>query len=66
MKKRSCKDAPDQKTANEMLNFSESSPGNNIEVSDVNLVSNPTPSVANDVVSKVVIYVSILSLMKQV
>ena len=32
-RKRSCKDAPDQETANEVLNVSESSAGNDIEVS---------------------------------
>ena len=49
-RKRSSEDAPDHETANEVLNVSESSPGNNIEVSNVNLVSNPS-----DIVSKVVI-----------
>ena len=48
--KRSCPDALDQETANEVLNVSESSPENDIEVSNVNLVSNPS-----DDVSKVVI-----------
>ena len=36
--KSSCEDAPDQKTVNEVLNVSESSSGNDIEVSNVNLV----------------------------
>ena len=49
-RKRSCEDASDQETANEVLNVSESSPGNDIEVSNVNLLSNPS-----DDVSKVVI-----------
>ena len=49
-RKRSCEDASDQETANKMLNVSESSPGNDVEVSNVNLVSNPS-----DDVSKVVI-----------
>ena len=46
----SCEDAPDQETANEVLNVSESSTGNDIEVSNVNLVSNP-----NDDANKVII-----------
>ena len=37
---RSCEDAPDLETANEVLNVSESSPGNDTDVSNVNLVSN--------------------------
>ena len=41
-RKRSCEDAPDQETANEVLSVSESSLDNNIEVSNVNLVSNPS------------------------
>ena len=49
-RKRSCEDATDQETANEVLNVSESSPGNDIKVSNVNLVSN-----RNNDVSKVVI-----------
>ena len=44
------KDAPDQDSANEVLNVSESSPGNDIAVSYANLISNPS-----DDVSKVVI-----------
>ena len=44
-----------RKVLNEVLNVSESSPGNDIEVSNVNLVSNPSYDV-----SKVVIWVSIL------
>ena len=48
----SCEDAPDQETANEVLNVSESSPGNDIEVSNVNLVPVSNPS---DDVNKVVI-----------
>ena len=50
MKKRSCEDAPDQETADDVLNVSESCPRNDIEVSNVNLVSSPS-----DDVSKVVI-----------
>ena len=46
---RSCEDDPDQETAIE-VNCSESSPGNDTEVSNVNLVTN-----ASDDVSKVVI-----------
>ena len=49
-RKRSCEDALDQETVNKMLNVSESSPRNDIEVSNVNSVSNPS-----DDVSKVVI-----------
>ena len=49
-KRSSCEDAPDQETANEVLNVSESSTGNDIEVSNVNLVSNP-----NDDANKVII-----------
>ena len=49
-RKRSCEDAPDQKTADDVLNVSESCPGNDVEVSNVNLVSSPS-----DDVSKVVI-----------
>ena len=54
-RKKSYEDAPDQETAqiNEVLNVSESSPGNDIEVSNVNLVSNSSD--ANDDVSKVVL-----------
>ena len=40
-RKTSCEDAPDQETANEVLNVSESNLGNDVEVSNVNLVSNP-------------------------
>ena len=50
-----CEDAPDQKTADEVLNVGESHPGNDIEVSNVNLVSNP-----NDDVNEVVICVPVL------
>ena len=57
-RKRSCEDAPDQETANKVLNVSESSPENDIEVSNVNLVSNFSD--ASDDVSKVAIYKSIL------
>ena len=49
-RKRSCEDALDQEIANKVLNVSESGPGNDIEVSNVNSVSN-----ASDDVSKVVI-----------
>ena len=35
-RKRSCEEASDQETANEVLNVSKSSPGNDIEVSIVN------------------------------
>ena len=52
-RKRSCEEATDQETANEVLNVSESSPGNDIEISNVNLVSNLSD--AGDDVSKVVI-----------
>ena len=36
-RKKSCKNAPDQETANKVLNVSESSPGNDIAVSYANL-----------------------------
>ena len=36
-RKRFCEDAPDQETANEVLNVSESNLGNDIEVLNVNL-----------------------------
>ena len=36
-------DAPDQEAANEVLNVSENSPRNDIEVLNVNLVSHPRP-----------------------
>ena len=49
-RKRFCEDASDRETANEVLNVSESSPGNDIEVLNVTLISNPS-----DDVSKVVI-----------
>ena len=49
-RKRSCEDAPDEETADEVLNVIESSPGNDIDISNVNLVSSPS-----DDVSKVVI-----------
>ena len=49
-RKRPCEDAPDQETSNEVLSVSESSPGKDIEVSNVNLVFNPS-----DDISKVVI-----------
>ena len=49
-RKRFCEDAPDQKTANKVSNVSESSPRNDIEVSNVNFITNPS-----DDVSKVVI-----------
>ena len=49
-RKRLCEDAPDQETSNEVLSVSESSPGKDIEVSNVNLVFNPS-----DDISKVVI-----------
>ena len=49
-KKRSCENAPDQETAKKVLNVSECSAGNDIEVLNVNLVSNPS-----DDVSKVVV-----------
>ena len=54
-RKRSCENAPNQETANEVLNVSESSPENDISVLYVHLVSNPS-----DDLSKVVIWVSIL------
>ena len=38
-------DAPDQETANELLDVSESSPGNDVEVLNVNLVSHPSDDV---------------------
>ena len=47
--KRSCEDTPDQETAIK-VKCSESSPGNDTEVLNVNLVTNPS-----DDVSKVVI-----------
>ena len=49
-RKRSCKNTSNQETANEVLNVSESSPGNDIEVLNVSLVSN-----LSDDASKVVI-----------
>ena len=49
-RKRSCKDAPDQETTDEVLNVSESSLRNDIEVSNANLVTS-----LSDDVSKVVI-----------
>ena len=49
-RKKSSEDAPDQETAKEAFNVSESSPRNDNEISNVNLVSN-----ASDDVSKVVI-----------
>ena len=49
-RKRSCEDAPDQDTADEELNVSKSSPGSDVDISNVNLVSDPS-----DDVSKVVI-----------
>ena len=66
-RKRSCKDAPDQEIANEVLDFNQSSPGNDIEVLNVKLVSNLIQvSDASDDGCKVVIQGSILTLMKQV
>ena len=38
-------DDPDQETANELLDVSESSPGNDVEVLNVNLVSHPSDDV---------------------
>ena len=49
-RKRSCEDAPDQQIANDVLNVSETSTGNDIEIPNVNLTTNPS-----DDVSKVVI-----------
>ena len=54
-RKRFCEDAFDQEIANEVSNISESNPENDIEVSNVDLVSNPS-----DDVTKVVICVSIM------
>ena len=45
-RKRSVEDTPDQATANEVFNVSESSPGNDIEVSNVNFVSNPSNDIS--------------------
>ena len=49
-RKRSCEDAPNQKTANEEFNVSKSSLGNDIEVLNVNLVSNPSNNVRKVVI----------------
>ena len=45
MKKKSNEDAPDQETANKVLNVSENSRENDIAVSYANLVSNPSDDV---------------------
>ena len=57
-RKKFCEDAPDQETVNEVLNVSKSSPGNDIEVSNVevsNLVCDPSDDVSKLSVNIVVI-----------